>query len=426
MKISVIGGGSSYAPELAKGLLQSRLDVREVWLVDVAEGLDRAQTVAALMRRMATRAGRSTSFTVTTDRERAIAGSSFVLNQFRVGGLRMRGLDERVPLRHGVVGQETTGPGGFASAMRTIRVAREVAEQVDRLAQGAWLLNFTNPAGLITQALHMIGAERTLGLCNIPRITERRLSQAAGTEVELSVAGLNHLTGSWASANGTDITQTVLRHPDATRAFTGEIPYAEVPEGFLAQIGFIPNPYLSYFFFPGERLRTAVEQALSPEGTRADRVQRIEADLFAKYREEDRDEPPEELLLRGGAFYSEVAVDVMAALLAPSPVNLVLNIPNAGAIADLDDGDVVERNALVSRDGIRTVPLPGRLPPVLRGLVQRVKEYERLTAEAALGGSRRAAFQALLAHPLVPGASVAQKLLVDLEAANQGYWPELH
>lgn len=425
MKIAVIGGGSSYAPELAAGLLAGPLNVDEVWLVDLAEGQERAEAVAGLMRRMARRAGRRMKVAVTLDRAAAIKDSSFVLNQFRVGGLRMRALDERIPLRHGVVGQETTGPGGFASAMRTISVVRQVAEQVNLMAPSAWLLNFTNPAGLVTQALATIGVERAVGLCNIPRITERRLSEQTGQAVQLSVAGLNHLTGSWVSAQGEDVTQTVLSHQRTFEEFTHEIPGARVPTGFLHGLGFIPNPYLTYFFFPGERLALAQEQALSAEGTRADRVQRIEQGLFAQYRDERIDAPPPELGLRGGACYSEVAVDVMTALCHEEPRDLVLNVVNRGSVPDLDDGDVVERNALVSRRGIRPVPLGRRLPPVLRGLVLRVKEYERLTVEAALGGSRRAAFHALLAHPLVPGAAVAESLLEDLRDANQDYWPVL-
>ncbi len=428
MKIAVIGAGSSYTPELVEGILKAPLPIEEVWLVDLPEGRQRVETIAALARRMARRAGKGIRFLPTEDRLEAIRGAAFVLNQFRVGLLRMRGLDERLPLRHGVVGQETTGPGGFANALRTIPVVRQIAEEVETHAPGAWLLNFTNPAGLVTQALVDLGHRRAVGLCNIPRITERMVAQAAGVPqdaVRISAFGLNHLTGTRIAIGGEDVTAQVLASGAAEAELAKSAPRAKPPEGFFASLGFLPNPYLNYFFFPQATYEHALRDALSPEGTRAQRVQVLEDALFARYRDEELDEKPPELAQRGGAYYSEVAVDAMVALSGDVPRELVLNTENRGAIAQLPGSAVVERNALVDRTGVRTVPAEEPMPPLLGALVGAVKEYELLTVQAALEGSRRKAREALLAHPLVPGTEVAQALLDDLAAANAEFWPVL-
>ncbi|MDA8345565.1 MAG: 6-phospho-beta-glucosidase [Thermaerobacter sp.] len=428
MKIAVIGAGSSYTPELIEGVLKAPLPIEEVWLVDLPEGRERVETIAGLSVRMARKAGRNVRFVTTENRPEAIEGAAFVLNQFRVGLLRMRELDERLPLRHGVVGQETTGPGGFANAMRTIPVVREIAEEVERRAPSAWLLNFTNPAGLVTQALLDLGHHRAVGLCNIPRITERMVAAGAGVPqeaVRITVFGLNHLTGTRISIGGEDVTEQVLRMGAAEAELRKAAPEAKPPGDFFPSLGFFPNPYLNYFFFPRATYRHALEAALSPEGTRAQRVQAIEAALFARYRQEDLDEKPPELQQRGGAFYSEVAIDAMVALSGDVPRSLVLNVENNGAIPELPAHAVVERNALVDRTGIRPVPCEEPMPHLLDAVVQAVKEYEFLTVQAALEGSRKKAREALLAHPLVPGAEAAQGLLDDLAAANAEFWPTL-
>lgn len=428
MKIAVLGGGSSYTPELVEGLLTRGLPLEEVWLVDVPQGREKVQTIKDLASRMAQALGRRVIFPVTEDRRAAISGASFVLSQMRVGGLRMRAQDEHIPLRHGLLGQETTGAGGFANAMRTIPVALEVAAEVATLAPDAWLLNFTNPAGLVTQAICSAGYTRAVGLCNVARITERRVAQGAGLPleaIEIEAAGLNHLTGSWIRIGGQDVTSAVLASGAPEEELRHVAPGLRPPDGFFAGLDFLPNPYLNYFFFPGPTLRHAEEAALSPEGTRAEQVQTIEAALFARYRDPALVEKPPELEQRGGAYYSEVAVDVMAALGGDETVRLVLNVPNQGALRDFADDDVVERNAEVSRSGIRAVPRREPLPRLLRGIALAVKEYERLTVEAAMQGSRKKALEALTCHPLIGAADVADRLLDDLAAANRAYWPEL-
>ncbi len=428
MKVAVLGGGSSYTPELLEGLLSRLKSIEEVWLVDVPEGRDKVEVIAGLASRMAAAMGRRVRFPVTEDRRAAIEDASFVLSQMRVGGLKMRAADERIPLRHGLIGQETTGAGGFANAMRTIPVALEVAEDMERLAPKAWLLNFTNPAGLVTQAICSAGHERAIGLCNVARTTERRIAQFGSLPVEavqLEAAGLNHLTGSWIRVGGQDATPMLLASGALEEELRHVAPDAEVPPGFFRELGFFPNPYLNYFFFPRATLRHAEEAAASAEGTRAERVRAIEQQLFTRYRDPGLVGKPPELEQRGGAYYSEVAVDAMAALQAERPRTLVLNLPNRGALREFADDDVVERNAEISRGGIRPVPREEPLPPLLRSIAQTVKEYERLTVEAVTEGSRRKALEALMCHPLVAGADVADRLLDDLQAANAAFWPDL-
>ena len=428
MKIAVLGGGSSYTPELVEGLLAGALAVDEVWLVDVPEGREKVQTVAALSRRMADRRERRVRFVVSEDRREALRGSSYVLSQMRVGGLAMRGLDERIPLRHGLLGQETTGAGGFACALRTIPVTLDIAREMDEVAPDAWLLNFTNPAGLVTQALHAEGFERAIGLCNLARITERAVARASGADpgsVHLEAAGLNHLTGSWVTVRGQDVTGAILASGAVEQDLEGIAPHCPVPPDFFPSLGFLPNHYLGYFFFRGETARHAAALADAPEGTRAQQVAAIEAELFRRYRDPALAEKPPELAQRGGACYSEVAVDVLAAMEGEREVELVLNVPNRGALHGFADDDVVERNALVGPRGVRSVPRREPLPRLLLGIAQAVKEYERLTVEAARRGSRSRAREALLSHPLIGDAQVSEALLDDLAAANRDFWPAL-
>ena len=427
MKIAVLGGGSSYTPELVEGILSRDLGVDEVWLVDVAEGRAKVDVIADLARRMAAAQGRSVRFVVTEQRRPAIEGARFVLSQMRVGGLAARAQDEAIPLRHGLLVQETTGAGGFANALRTIPVALAVADDVARLAPAAWLLNFTNPAGLVTQAIASAGHRRVVGLCNVARITERRIAAAAGVEpaaVELEAAGLNHLTGSWVRVGPADLTPQVLASGALEEELGHVAPDFSPPPGFFAGLDFLPNPYLNYFFFPGATLAHA-QAVAAGEGTRAQVVQAIEAALFDRYRDPVLAEKPPELSQRGGAYYSEVAVDAMAALLGREPRRLVLNLPNRGALREFADDDVVERNADVGEDSVQAVPRHEPMPHLLRGVALAVKEYERLTVEAAVQGSRRKALQALVCHPLIGDADVAERLLDDLSDANRDFWPAL-
>jgi 6-phospho-beta-glucosidase len=449
-KLAVIGGGSSYTPELVEGLIarRDRLPLAELALADIEAGREKVEAVAGLARRMLRRAGLEARVTVTFDRRRAIDGADFVLSQFRVGGLRARVNDERIPLAYGIVGQETTGPGGFSKALRTVPVALEVARDVRELAPEAWVMNFTNPAGIVTEAiLKHSGGVRCIGLCNVPVSLQRAVCGFVGAEpwrVELDIVGLNHL--GWVTAvrlDGEDILPAVLSHPVVEEQFVRNIPGASGIGPLLESLRMLPSPYLQYYYFHDELLAKVKEDIACGKGTRGEQVLAVEEELFARYRDPDLAEKPPELEKRGGAYYSEAAVDVMVSLVGAAdgppdgPRNRhVVNVPNlmvddergsggeAGSpgggpvLPDLPAGAVIEVPCLVGPRGPR--PLGGGpLPKEIRGLIQQVKAYEELTIEAAVTGDRRTAFLALLAHPLVPGVRAAGGLLADILEAGR-------
>ncbi len=416
MKIAVIGGGSTYTPELIEGfgLRSERLPVDELVLHDIDP--DRLEVVGGLAQRILGKLGFPGTLTLTTDREQAIGGASFVLVQLRVGGLAARLLDETIPPRFGCLGQETTGAGGFAKALRTVPVVLEIAEQTARLgAPGAWLLDFTNPAGLVTQALIDDG-RRAIGLCNIPIGFQRDFARQLGVEperVQLEHVGLNHL--SWERGvlvDGEDrLPGLVQTYPDQVGEEVG------MPGSLIRLLGAVPSYYLRYFYFPEEsRAEAAAEQP------RAARVMEIERDLLAMYADPSLDVKPKLLEERGGAFYSEAAAMLVESLYGDAGDVQVVNVRNAGAIPNLDDDAVVEVPCRIGAGGAD--PLPQRpLPPEMLGLVEQVKAYERLTVAAARDGDRDTALKALMANPLVASHSVAAPLLDALLDANRGHLP---
>ena len=416
LKIAVIGGGSTYTPELIEGfgLRADRLPVDELVLQDIDP--DRLEVVGGLAERILGKLGFPGRLTLTTDREQAIGGASFVLVQLRVGGLAARLLDETIPPRFGCLGQETTGAGGFAKALRTVPVVLEIAEQTARLgAPGAWLLDFTNPAGLVTQAL-IDDDRRAIGLCNIPIGFQREFARQLGVEperVQLEHVGLNHL--SWERGvlvDGEDrLPGLVQTYPDQVGEEVG------MPGSLIRLLGAVPSYYLRYFYFPEEsRAEAAAEQP------RAARVMEIERDLLAMYADPSLDVKPKLLEERGGAFYSEAAAMLVESLYGDAGDVQVVNVRNAGAIPNLDDDAVVEVPCRISAGGAD--PLPQRpLPPEMLGLVEQVKAYERLTVAAARDGDRDMALKALMANPLVASHAVAAPLLEALLDANRGHLP---
>jgi 6-phospho-beta-glucosidase len=416
IKIAVIGGGSTYTPELIEGfgLRSGRLPVDELVLHDIDP--DRLEIVGGLAERILRKLVFPGRLTLTTDREQAIGGASYVLVQLRVGGLAARLQDETIPPRFGCLGQETTGAGGFAKALRTVPVVLEIAEQTARLgAPGAWLLDFTNPAGLVTQALIDDG-RRAIGLCNIPIGFQRTFARQLGVEperVQLEHVGLNHL--SWERGvlvDGEDrLPGLVQTYPDQVGEEVG------MPGSLIRLLGAVPSYYLRYFYFPAEsRAEAAAEQP------RAARVMEIERDLLAMYADPALDIKPQLLEERGGAFYSEAAAMLVESLQGDAGDVQVVNVRNAGAIPNLDDDAVVEVPCRIGADG--AAPLPQRpLPPEMLGLVQQVKAYERLTVSAARDGDRDLALKALMANPLVASHAVASPLLDALLDAGREHLP---
>jgi 6-phospho-beta-glucosidase len=418
LKIAVFGGGSTYTPELVEGFVHhaDRLPVDELVLLD--PDVERLDVVGGLAGRILARNGWGGELVLTQDRERALDGAQFVLVQLRIGGQAARLVDETLPLRFGCIGQETTGPGGFAKALRTVPVVLEIAEEVAaRSAPGAWLVDFTNPVGIVTQAL-LDDGHRAIGLCNVAIGFQRRFAAHFEVEphrVQLEHVGLNHL--SWERAVFVD---GVDRLPELLDRSGPEL--AEdlgLPLELVRLLGVVPSYYLRYYYMTSEVLE---EERSGSHASRAEEVARIERELLDLYRDPALDRKPDLLSQRGGAFYSEAAAQLIASLHAGTGDVQVLDVRNDGAIPGLPDDAVVEVPGRVDTDG--AVPLPlTPLAPEFLGLVQEAKAYERLAAKAALSGSRADALKALLANPLVPEYSVAAGLLDALLEANRSHLP---
>ncbi|HEY3023822.1 MAG TPA: 6-phospho-beta-glucosidase [Actinomycetota bacterium] len=414
VKVTVVGGGSTYTPELVEGFVTraDRFPLDDLVLLDVDP--ERLEVVGGLAERMLAKAGYDGALTLTGDRDRALEDADFVVVQLRVGGQAARYLDETIPPRFGCVGQETTGPGGFAKALRTVPVVLELAEETSkRGAPGAWFVDFTNPTGLVTQALLDEG-HRAIGLCNVAIGFQRRFAQAFGVEperVELEHVGLNHL--SWERAvlvDGVDRLPEIL----STRI---DLLADETPAELVRALGAIPSYYLHYYYLTEE-----VIERQRTERTRAEEVMDIEAGLFELYRDPDLAEKPELLERRGGAFYSEAAAQLITSLHEGTGDLQVVNVRNEGAVPDLPDDAVVEILARIDRDGAHPIPV-APLPPEMLGLVEHVKAYERLAVRAATTGDRTIALKALMTNPLVRDYRTAVPLLEALLEANLQHLP---
>ena len=415
-KITIIGGGSSYTPELVDGLIQriEQLPVTELALVDVEQGRQKVEIIAALTQRMLARHGlEQVKVSVHYSLDEAIRGARFVLTQFRVGQLPARAADERLGLKYNLLGQETTGIGGFAKALRTIPVMLDIAANVERLAPDAWIINFTNPAGIVTEAVSRYTKAKIIGLCNVPISMHHmiaKLLQAPYEDLQLRFAGLNHMV--WVHEvlqRGKDVTADVLKMLcDGASLSMNNIKEAPWPPEFLQAMGAIPCPYHRYFYQTQDML--AEEMAAAAErGTRAEQVMQVEKELFALYADPHLDTKPEQLSFRGGSFYSEVALELIRAIHNNLGTQLVVNTTNRGAIRGLSDDSVVETNCIIDAKGAHPLTF-GPLPVSMHGLTQQVKAYERLTIDAAVHGDRRSALLALVTNPLIANASIAQPL----------------
>ena len=418
MKIAVIGGGSTYTPELIEGFAR-RGDVLsgvELVLHDIAA--DRLAVVGGLASRILAAQGSSHRLVTTTSLDEAVDAADAVLVQLRVGGQQARLIDETLPGRFGLLGQETTGPGGFAKALRTVPVVLNIAEVVAERAQSdAWIVDFTNPVGIVTRAL-LDQDYRALGLCNVAIGFQRRLAARFGVaadQVQLDHVGLNHL--SWirqVRVDGVDRMPDLLDTPAAEELAEA----IRVPADLLRTLGAIPSYYLHYFYCTD---RAIAEQASGPH--RAEEVLQIERTLLAMYADPALDHKPALLEQRGGAYYSEAAAALVTSLLTGDRAHHYVNVRNNGSVAGLPDDAVVEVPATVDRAGAHPVPI-APLAPELLGLVQAVTAYEVLTIQAARTGDRRVAVRALLANPLVRQWDRAVPLLDALLEANRPHLPQ--
>ncbi|MDN3264313.1 6-phospho-beta-glucosidase [Streptomyces sp. CSDS2] len=415
MKLTVVGGGSTYTPELVDGFarLRDTLPIEELVLVDPAA--DRLELVGGLARRIFARQGHTGRVVTTSDLDAGVDGADAVLLQLRVGGQTAREKDETWPLECGCVGQETTGAGGLAKALRTVPVVLDIAERVRRANPRAWIIDFTNPVGIVTRALLRAG-HRAVGLCNVAIGFQRKfaaLLDTAPAEVHLAHVGLNHLT--WETGvrlggpDGEDVLPRLLaEHGDAVAADV------RLPRPLLDRLGVVPSYYLRYYYAHDEVVRE-----LRTKPSRAAEVAAMERELLAMYGDPALDEKPALLARRGGAFYSEAAVDLAAALLGGggSPYQVV-NTLNRGTLPFLPDDAVIEVQAAVGPEGPAPLPVPA-LDPLFTGLIANVTAYEDLALDAALRGGRDRVFRALLAHPLIGQYEYADALTDRLVAHNR-------
>ena len=427
MKITVIGGGSTYTPELIKGFLElhPQLPLDELWLMDIQP--QRLEIVGDFCERIVAHAGNPFKVHITDNRREALRGANYVITQLRVGFIPARRDDEYLGKRHGLVGQETTGIGGMAKALRTIPVILDIARDMAEVAPGALLVNFTNPSGLISEALFQHAPEVcSVGLCNSPITTKMELLEGWKTltgqdispeRAELSALGLNHLT--WyrgLTIDGQDVWPLLLQ---AYVAVLRSEPHPEWAPELVETLGMIPNGYLQYFYdTPG---KVAAQQKWPP--SRAEKVLEIEADLLRQYADSQLVTPPPDLMKRGGAYYSTLATQVINSHYNNLGQVEIVNVRHNGAVPGWPAAWVLELPCRIDRNGIHPLPTQA-LPAVCFGLLAQVKSYEQLTVQAALSGDRRLLYQALLAHPLGPKMSEIQSVLDDMLQTHKKYLPQ--
>lgn len=420
MNIVVIGGGSTYTPELINGLIarSATLNVRKVWLVD--PDAERLHIVGSFVQRMVSHASAGFQVELTADRRRALEGADYVITQFRVGGQQARHNDELLGRRHHLVGQETTGVGGFAKALRTIPIVLDVARDMREIAPQAILLNFTNPAGIVTEAMVRYGGVPVVGLCNNAINAQRgiaRMFNVPPEQVFIEQVGLNHLN--WirrVTINGEDATDAViegyverLRHDEDPIRF---------PPRLIQMLRAIPSSYLRYFYLAPQ----IIAQQNSDEPTRAEVVMDVERRLLARYADPALREMPPELMERGGAYYSTAAAALIESLHTGDNAIHVVNTRNNGAIPNLAGDVVVEMPCTVSERGAAPIPV-APLEPAFHGLTCQVKAYDLLTVQAAVEGDEEAAMLALLANPLGPDAMRVEAVWEDIKRTNRSFLP---
>jgi len=418
LKVAVIGSGSTYTPELINGFITrtDRLDVSCFYMMDIDE--PKNEIVSSLAKRMIKAKGLDIPVVVTTNLEETLSGADYVIAQLRVGRLPARILDEKIPLKHGLIGQETTGAGGFFKALRTLPVMENIADIMEKYANpGAWLINFSNPSGILAEMLTKRKGFNSVGLCNAPIGFEKTLRRKTNNppDFDYDYVGLNHL--SWITAviaNGKDVLPELLEDPEFVH-------FASSPDTeFLKTIGGIPSYYLNYFY----NHEKCVADAKVRPTTRGEDCVAIEEDLLKMYQDETLTEKPALLDKRGGAFYSEAAVSLVDAIENDLNTIHVVNTINGGVLPFLQKDDVAEIKCIVGKDGPRPLPLINpNVNQHIAGLIQGVKAYEKLAVQAGLNGDYNAGIAALLTNPLVGDSAKARAVFNELLEAHKEYLP---
>ena len=395
-------------------------------MIDVEMGLDKVRINTEFARRMVKKAGLPIQVSYTLNRKEGLKDAAFVITQLRVGGLDARAKDERIPLTYGVIGQETTGPGGCFKAFRTIPVLLDICKDMEQVCPDAWLINFTNPAGIVTEAVLKYTKVKCIGLCNVSinmkHDAAQRL-QVDAEELDCRFIGLNHLSVmNHAFYQGADRIEEVLAVSNR-ESVVKNIEKNDEMDTLAREMGCMFSPYLQYFYSEKEMLKKETEEAISITGTRADQVKKVEKDLFACYQDENLEEKPEALSKRGGSRYSEAAINLIDSLYNDRQDVQVVDVMNHGTIPQLPDDCVIETNCVIGKDGAR--PLADvEVPAEILGLIEQVKAYEILAIEAAVTGDRRKALMALMNNPLVHDVKDARGILEDMMKAHAAYLPQ--
>ncbi len=433
IKIVTIGGGSSYTPELVEGFIKryDSLPINELWLVDIEAGREKLEIVGALAKRMVKKAGIPMNIILSYDRREALKNATFVTTQMRVGRLPARILDERIPLSHGIIGQETNGAGGMFKAFRTIPVILDIVKDMEELCPEAWLINFTNPTGIITEAiLQYTNFKKAIGLCNVPvNMIEgfSKMLNADENDVTMEIQGTNHfIFATDVFVKGQSRFEELLeKYANLTEEDTIQmknfvsLPYSP---SFIKGLNAIPCPYHNYYFFTKEQLEEELEQFKT--GTvRGEVVYKTEEELFEIYKQEELQEKPEQLSQRGGAKYSDAACNLIQSIYNNTGDIQYVNVKNNGAISDLPQNSAVEIACRITSDGPKPLST-GNLKLPISGYVHMIKSFERMVAEAAVTGDKNLAIAALNLNPLCPSDKIANVVIDELIEAHKDYLPQ--
>ncbi|SFL45596.1 6-phospho-beta-glucosidase [Salibacterium qingdaonense] len=431
IKIATIGGGSSYTPELVEGFIRhyDELPVRELWLVDVEVGQEKLEIVGNLAKRMIEKAGLPIDVHLTLDRTEALRDADFVTTQLRVGMLDARAKDERIPMKYGVLGQETNGAGGLFKGLRTIPVILDICRDMEELCPDAWLINFTNPAGMVTEAvLRYSSITKVVGLCNVPIGMEMGIAGLLDVDhsrVRIDFAGLNHMVyGLNVFLDGESVKDRVIEllSQPGQSSFVKNIDGMKWEPEFLRALNVLTCPYHNYYYKTDEMIAKDTKKA-EEEGTRAEVVQKLESELFELYKDPDLSVKPPQLEDRGGAYYSDAAVRLITSIHTDRGDIQPVNVVNNGAIAGIPDESAVEVSCMITKEGPKPLNI-GELPVQVQGLVQQIKSFERIAAEAAVTGDYEKAVLALAINPLTPSDTMAKQIVDDMMEAHKPWLPQ--
>ena len=429
IKIVTIGGGSSYTPELVEGFIKrhKELPVKELWLVDIEEGKHKLEIVGNLAKRMVKKAGVDMEVHLTLDRREALKDADFVTTQLRVGLLDARIKDERIPLSHGVIGQETNGAGGLFKALRTVPVVLDIIKDIEELCPNTWLVNFTNPTGVISEAVFKYTKfRRYIGLCNVPIGVKNGMADILEVEkdrVEMDFAGLNHMVYALnVRLDGKDITKEAIEKFVTSSLTMQNIKDIPLNADFVRALGVIPCPYHKYYYKHKEMLEEELE-GFKDGKTRGETVKALEDDLFELYKDENLAVKPPQLEKRGGAYYSDAACNLINSIYNDKKDIQVVNTLNNGAIRDFREDSAAEMSCVITKEGPKPLSV-GYLPVAVSGLVTEIKAFEILAAKAAVEGDYNAALQALCINPLIPSDDLAKTILDEMMEEHKEYLPQ--